>query len=41
VIYPPDGVSHFSIALDYPRLASLYVRLFGGMLGRVPELLRR
>ena len=41
VIYPPDGISHFSIALDYPRLASLYVRLLGGMVLRAPELLRR
>jgi glycosyltransferase involved in cell wall biosynthesis len=41
VIYPPDGISHFSIARDYPRLASLYVRLLGGMMLRAPELLRR
>ena len=41
VVYPPDGISHFSIARDYPRLASLYVRLLGGMLRRAPELLRR
>jgi len=41
VIYPPDGISHFSVARDYPRLASLYVRLLGGMLWRAPELLSR
>ena len=41
VIYPPDGISHFSIARDYPRLASLYVRLVGGMLWRAPELWSR
>ena len=41
VIYPSDGISHFSIARDYPRLASLYVRLLGGMVLRAPELLRR
>ena len=41
VIYPSDGISHFSIARDYPRLASLYVRLLGGMVLRAPELMRR
>jgi glycosyltransferase involved in cell wall biosynthesis len=41
VIYPPDGISHFSIARDYPRLVSLYLRLLGGMVVRAPELLRR
>ena len=40
VTYLPDGVSHFSLARDYPRLASLYLRLVGGMLLRAPELLR-
>jgi glycosyltransferase involved in cell wall biosynthesis len=39
VIYPPDGISHFSFARDYPRLASLYLRLLGGMVWRAPELL--
>jgi glycosyltransferase involved in cell wall biosynthesis len=39
VTYPRGGISHFSIARDYPRLASLYVRLLGGMLWRAPELL--
>jgi glycosyltransferase involved in cell wall biosynthesis len=41
VIYPPDGISHFSFARDYPRLASLYLRLLGGMLRRAPVLLGR
>jgi glycosyltransferase involved in cell wall biosynthesis len=41
VIYPPDGISHFSVARDYPRLASLYVRLLGGMVLRAPGLLSR
>ena len=41
VLYPPDGISHFSVARDYPRLASLYVRLLGGMLPRAPELWSR
>jgi glycosyltransferase involved in cell wall biosynthesis len=40
VIYPPDGISHFSLARDYPRLAWLYVRLLGGMALRAPELWR-
>ncbi len=39
VIYPPDGISHFSFARDYPRLASLCVRLLGGMVRRAPDLL--
>ena len=41
MIYPPDGISHFSIARDYPRLASLYVRLLGGMVLRAPYLMCR
>jgi glycosyltransferase involved in cell wall biosynthesis len=41
VIYPEGGISHFSVARDYPRLASLYARLLGGMLWRAPELLSR
>jgi glycosyltransferase involved in cell wall biosynthesis len=41
VVYPPDGISHFSVARDYPRLASLYVRLLGGLLLRVPQLSSR
>jgi glycosyltransferase involved in cell wall biosynthesis len=40
VTYLPDGLSHFSLARDYPRLALLYVRLVGGMLLRAPELWR-
>ena len=41
VLYPPDGISHFSVARDYPRLASLYLRLLGGMVRRAPELWNR
>jgi len=41
VVYPPDGISHFSLARDYPRLASLYVRLLGGMVRRAPERMGR
>ncbi len=40
VTYPPQGVSHFRLARDYPLLAGLYVRLVAGMLLRAPELLR-
>jgi glycosyltransferase involved in cell wall biosynthesis len=40
VIYPSGGISHFSLARDYPRLASLYLRLLAGMVVRVPELVR-
>jgi glycosyltransferase involved in cell wall biosynthesis len=41
VVYPPGGLSHFSLARDYPLLASLYARLLLGMLARAPELRRR
>lgn len=34
VVYPAGGVSHFSLARDYPRLALLYTRLVTGMLPR-------
>ena len=40
VIYPPGGLSHFSFARDYPRLASLYVRLLAGMRAAAPRQLR-
>jgi glycosyltransferase involved in cell wall biosynthesis len=30
VVYLPDGLSHFSFSRDYPRLASLYLRLLAG-----------
>jgi len=30
VVYLPGGLSHFSFSRDYPRLASLYLRLLGG-----------
>ncbi len=41
VVYPPGGLSHFSLARDYPLLASLYVRLALGMLPRAAALRRR
>ena len=34
VVYPRDGLSHFSLRRDYPRLAALYLRLLAGMLWR-------
>ncbi len=41
IVYHPGGLSHFSLAHDFPRLGWLYVRLLAGMLWRAPELLRR
>jgi glycosyltransferase involved in cell wall biosynthesis len=41
VTYPLDGVSHFRMLRDNARMVALQMRLFGGMLGRLPQLLRR
>ena len=41
VTYPADGVSHFDMLRDNVRLTALHVRLFGGMLVRLPHLLAR
>jgi predicted LPLAT superfamily acyltransferase len=41
VRYPPDGVSHFALWRDNLRISWLHTRLVGGMLLRVPRLLRR
>ncbi|MEN8185249.1 MAG: glycosyltransferase family 2 protein [Myxococcota bacterium] len=41
VVYPPGGVSHFSLAGDYPRLVLLYTRLLAGMLPRAAGLRAR
>ena len=41
VVYPIGGISHFSLARDYPRLAWLYLRLALGMLPRARSLQRR
>jgi len=41
IVYHEGGLSHFSLARDFPRLGWLYVRLLAGMLVRAPELLRR
>jgi hypothetical protein len=41
IVYPPGGLSHFSLARDYPLLASLYARLLVGMLPRAVALRHR
>lgn len=41
VRYPEDGVSHFRMFDDNARMAWLHLRLFIGMLPRIPNLLRR
>jgi len=41
IVYPRGGLSHFSLARDYPLLASLYLRLLAGMLPRAAALRRR
>jgi glycosyltransferase involved in cell wall biosynthesis len=40
VTYPLDGVSHFRMLRDNARMVALQARLFGGMLRRLPRLLR-
>lgn len=41
VRYPTDGVSHFRMVLDNALITRLHLRLFLGMLARLPVLLRR
>ena len=41
VTYPLDGVSHFRMVRDNARMVGLQLRLFGGMLRRLPRLLAR
>jgi glycosyltransferase involved in cell wall biosynthesis len=41
VTYPADGVSHFRMLRDNGRMIALQLRLFGGMLRRLPRLLER
>lgn len=41
VHYPADGISHFRMLRDNARMAWLHLRLFLGMLPRIPALLRR
>ncbi|MFH7765891.1 glycosyltransferase family 2 protein [Acinetobacter sp. BSP-28] len=39
VIYPEDGISHFNVWRDNLGMSQAHVRLFGGMLLRLPKLL--
>jgi glycosyltransferase involved in cell wall biosynthesis len=41
VTYPADGVSHFDMWRDNLRMLRLHLDLLGGMLVRLPALLRR
>ena len=41
VTYPLDGISHFRMVRDNARMVGLQLRLFGGMLLRLPRLLAR
>lgn len=41
VRYPHGGSSHYRMLADNARMISLHVRLFLGMLPRIPKLLRR
>ena len=41
VVYPLDGVSHFRMIRDNVRMVGLQLRLFGGMLLRLPQLVAR
>jgi len=41
VRYPLDGVSHFRLWRDNARITSLHIRMFFGMLWRMPRLLFR
>lgn len=41
VRYPQDGISHFRMLRDNMRMTWLHIRLFLGMLPRIPKLLHR
>lgn len=41
VIYPIDGVSHFNMWRDNLSISKIHVRLFFGMLMRLPQLIAR
>jgi glycosyltransferase involved in cell wall biosynthesis len=41
VVYRPGGLSHFHMVGDNARMTWLYTRSLGGMLVRLPSLLRR
>jgi len=40
VSYPVGGVSHFDVRRDFPVMGRTYLRLWGEMLRRAPQLLR-
>jgi glycosyltransferase involved in cell wall biosynthesis len=39
VIYVPGGISHFDVGRDFPVMGATYLRLWGDMLTRIPQLL--
>jgi hypothetical protein len=41
VSYPTDGVSHFRLVRDNWLITLMHLRLFAGMLRRLPRLLAR
>ncbi|WP_291357084.1 MULTISPECIES: glycosyltransferase family 2 protein [unclassified Acinetobacter] len=41
VIYPEDGISHFNVWRDNIGMSQAHLRLFGGMLIRLPKLLSK
>lgn len=41
ISYPVDGVSHFRMGMDNLLISRLHVRLFFGMLARLPHLMGR
>lgn len=41
VVYPTNGLSHFDVGRDFPAMGATYLRLWLGMLARVPQLLAR
>jgi len=40
VRYIAGGVSHFDVGRDFPTMGRTYLRLWGAMLARAPQLLR-
>ncbi|MEX1032910.1 MAG: glycosyltransferase family 2 protein [Cellvibrionaceae bacterium] len=40
VCYPPDGVSHFQVWRDNLLITKMHIRLFFGMLWRLPRLVK-
>jgi glycosyltransferase involved in cell wall biosynthesis len=41
VVYPEDGISNFRMFRDNVRISWMFTRLFGGMLIRLPQLIKR